>query len=251
VIRTDPVTYQTKVIQFSPRALFEGTQAENYPLQRLDQVVVASQLRPPNLVLLEGEVKRPGYFTIEIGERLSSVFKRAGGFTPSACPQGIVVRRESVKRKQQSELQRFMVSERQRLTAQSAAVAAGAAGGTGPGAVAASVEQQALTLRLQQLDAIASRVELGRVIVRLESIEQLEGAEDDIKLEARDKIMIPQPPQTVSVIGSVKNPSTVVYRVGLRLDDYVKQAGGTTDDANTKEMYVQRDKWTTQYAYVK
>ena len=132
VIRTDPVTYQTKVIQFSPKALFEGTQAENYPLQRLDQVVVASQLRPPNLVLLEGEVKRPGYFTIEIGERLSSVFKRAGGFTPNAFPQGIVVLRESVKRKQQSELQRFIVSERQRLTAQSAAVAAGAAGGTGP-----------------------------------------------------------------------------------------------------------------------
>ena len=251
VIRTDPVTYQTKVIQFSPRALFEGTQAENYPLQRLDQVVVASQLRPPNLVLLEGEVKRPGYFTIEIGERLSSVFKRAGGFTHNAFPQGIIVLRESVKRKQQSELQRFIVSERQRLTAQSAAVAAGAAGGTGPGAVGASVEQQALALRLQQLDAIASRVELGRVIVRLESIEQLEGAEDDIKLEARDKIMIPQPPQTVSVIGSVKNPSTVVYRVGLRLDDYVKQAGGTTEDANTKEMYVMRANGTTDSAYVK
>jgi len=161
------------------------------------------------------------------------------------------VLRESVKRKQQSELQRFIVSERQRLTAQSAAVAAGAAGGTGPGAVAASVEQQALTLRLQQLDAIASRVELGRVIVRLESIEQLEGAEDDIKLEARDKIIIPQPPQTVSVIGSVKNPSTVVYRVGLRLDDYVKQAGGTTEDANTKEMYVMRANGTTDSAYVK
>jgi len=251
VIRTDPVTYQTKVIQFSPKALFEGTQAENHPLQRLDQVVVASQLRPPNLVLVEGEVKRPGYFTIEIGERLSSVFKRAGGFTPNAFPPGIVVIRESVKRKQQSELQRFIASERQRLTAQSAAVAAGTTGVTGTAAMAATAEQQALALRLQQLEAISSRVELGRVVVRLESIEQLEGTEDDIKLEARDKVMIPQPPQTVSVIGSVKNPSTVVHRVGLRLDDYVKQAGGTTEDANTKEMYVMRANGTTDSAYVK
>ena len=117
--------------------------------------------------------------------------------------------------------------------------------------MAASAEQQTLTLRLQQLEAIASRVELGRVVVRFESIEKLEGTEDDIRLEARDRIMIPQPPQTVSVIGSVKNPSTVVYRVGLRLDDYVKQAGGMTEDANTKEMYVTRANGTTESSYLK
>ena len=76
--------------------------------------------------------------TIEIGERLSSVFKRAGGFTPNAFPPGIVVIRESVKRKQQSELQRFIASERQRLTAQSAAVAAGTTGVTGTAAMAAT-----------------------------------------------------------------------------------------------------------------
>jgi len=251
IIRTDLTTYQTKVIQFSPKALFEGNQSENHSLQRLDQVVVASQVRSPNLVLIEGEVKRPGYFTIEIGERLSSVFKRAGGFTPNAFPKGIVLVRESVKRKQQAELERFIASERQRLTAQSAAVAAGTTGVMGTATTAASAEQQTLTLRLQQLEAIASRVELGRVVVRMESIEQLQGTEDDIRLEARDRIMIPQPPQTVSVIGSVKNPSTVVYRVGLRLDDYVKQAGGTTEDANTKEMYVMRANGTTDSAYVK
>jgi protein involved in polysaccharide export with SLBB domain len=90
IVRTDPVTYQTKVIQFSPRALLEGSEADNHVLQRLDQVVVASQHRPPNLVLVEGELKRPGYFTIEMGERLSSVLKRAGGVTQNAFPAGIV-----------------------------------------------------------------------------------------------------------------------------------------------------------------
>jgi protein involved in polysaccharide export with SLBB domain len=251
IIRTDLTTYQTKVIQFSPKALFEGNQSENHSLQRLDQVVVASQLRPPNLILIEGEVKRPGYFTIEVGERLSSAFKRAGGFTPNAFPKGIVLVRESVKRKQQAELDRFIASERQRLAAQSAAVAAGATGVTGTGAVAASAEQQALALRLQQLEAIASRVELGRVVVRLDSIEKLEGTEDDIRLEARDRIMIPQPPQTVSIIGAVRNPSNVVYRIGLGLEDYLRQAGGTTEDANTKEMYVMRANGTTDSSYLK
>lgn len=253
IIRTDPVTYQTRVIQFSPRAVFEGDRSSDHLLQRLDQIVVASQLRSPNLVLVEGEVKRPGYFTIEFGERLSSVLKRAGGFTPNAFPQGITLIRESVKRKQQAELERFIAAERQRLTAQSAGIAAGTASiaaGASLSTYGSIAEQQVLALRLQQLEAVVSRVELGRVVLKMTSIEDLEGTQDDIRLEANDKIVIPQPPQTVSVIGSVKNPSTVVYRPGLRLDDYLRQVGGETAEANRKEMYVMRANGTTESAYL-
>ena len=251
LIRTDPVTYQTKVIQFSPKALFEGNKDEDHALQRLDQIVVATQMRPPNLVVVEGELKRPGYFTIEASERLSSVLKRAGGFTANAFPPGIVLVRESVRQKQQAELERFIAGERQRLTAETAAVTAGATALPGMAAAGQGAGQQVLALRLQQLEAIASRVELGRVVVRMESIEQLEGTEDDVRLEARDRIMIPQPPQTVSIIGSIKNPSTVVYRAGLGLDDYLRQAGGLTEDANKKEMYVMRANGSTDSAYVR
>jgi protein involved in polysaccharide export with SLBB domain len=253
VVRTDPVTYQTKVIQFSPKALFEGSEADNHYLDRLDQVVIASQLRPPALVLIEGEVRRAGYFTIETGERLSSVLKRAGGFTPNAFPNGIMLVRESVKLKQQAELDRFIAAERQRLTAESAGIAAGVAGISAAAAIATSAtlaEQHVLALRLQQLEAIASRVELGRVVVRLDSVERLEGTEDDVILEARDRITIPTPPQTVGIIGSVKNPSTVVYRLGLELKDYLRQAGGVTEDANKSEMYVMRANGTTESRYL-
>src|SRR5437867_12893939 len=85
----------------------------------------------------------------------------------------------------------------------------------------------------------------------MESLEQLERTEDDIKLEGRDRIVIPQPPQTVSIIGAVKNPSNVVYRVGVGLEEYLRQAGGTTEDANTKEVYVMRAKGSTDASYVR
>ena len=253
IVRTDPITYQTQVIQFSPKALLEGNEGENHELQRLDQVVVASQHRPPNLVLVEGELKRPGYFTIEMGERLSSVLKRAGGATQNAFPAGLVISRESVKLRQQAELERFVASERQRLTAQSAGMAAGSTGLNSAAVLTAGgglAEQQVLSLRLQQLEAITSRLELGRVVIRMESVDRLEGTEDDIILEARDRILMPTPPQTVSIIGSVKNPSTVVYRPSLVLDDYLRQAGGMTEDANKKEMYVMRANGTTDSAYL-
>ena len=69
-------------------------------------------------------------------------------------------------------------------------------------------------------------------------------------MEARDRITIPTPPQTVSIIGSVKNPSTVVYRPGLELNDYLRQAGGMTEDANKREMYVMRANGMTDSAYL-
>jgi polysaccharide export outer membrane protein len=112
-------------------------------------------------------------------------------------------------------------------------------------------EQQVLALRLQQLETVASRVELGRVVVNVKSLDELEGTEDDITLESKDRITIPQPPKTVSVIGSVKNPSTVVYRVGWNLEEYVQQAGGMTEEANKHETYVTHANGSTEGAYVR
>jgi protein involved in polysaccharide export with SLBB domain len=251
IVRTDPLTYETKVISFSPKALFDNEKAADIPLQRLDQIVVGTQMRPPSVVFVEGEVRRPGYFTLETGETLSSVLKRAGGFTPAAFPEGIVLVRESVRKRQQLELDRFLVAEKQRLTAQSAAIAAGTIGMVGGAAAGQAAEQQVLSMRLQQLEAVTGRVELGRVVVNVRSIEELEGTEDDVMLEGKDRIAIPQPPKTVSVIGSVKNPSTVVYRVGLNLEDYVHQAGGMTEDASKNEMYVVKANGSTDGTYVR
>jgi protein involved in polysaccharide export with SLBB domain len=251
IVRTDPLTYETKVISFSPKALFDNEKAADIPLQRLDQIVVGTQMRPPHVVFVEGEVRRPGYFTLETGETLSSVLKRAGGFTPAAFPEGIVLVRESVRKRQQLELDRFLVAEKQRLTAQSAAIAAGTIGMVGGAAAGQAAEQQVLSMRLQQLEAVTGRVELGRVVVNVRSIEELEGTEDDVMLEGKDRIAIPQPPKTVSVIGSVKNPSTVVYRVGLNLEDYVHQAGGMTEDASKNEMYVVKANGSTDGTYVR
>lgn len=251
IVRTDPVTYQTTIIPFNPKALFAGDKSADLPLQRLDQIVIGSQVRPPRVVSVDGEVKRPGYYTLESGERLSSVLKRAGGFTANAFPAGIVLIRESVRRNQQAELSRFLAAERQRLTAQSAAIAAGTAGIGGAATSGTMAEQGVLSLRLEQLEAAVSRVELGRVVVHLESLERLEGTDDDIVLEGGDKIHIPQPPKTVSLIGAVKHPTTIVYRPGMDLDEYLAQAGGFTEDANKKEIYVTRANGTTESAYVR
>jgi polysaccharide biosynthesis/export protein len=251
IIRTDPVTYQSKVIPFSPSALFQGDKAEDHVLQRLDQVVVSTQLRRPNLVQVEGEVRRPGRFTIQVGERLSSVLKRAGGLTSQAYPQGILLIRPSVRRAQQNEVERFVILQKQKLLSESAAFAAGGVGVPGVGAMAGSPEQAVLQMQLQALDQLAARVQPGRVVVRMESIAQLEHTLDDIVLEDGDQITMPPVPNTVNVIGAVRNPSTVVYEEGIGVDAYLKRAGGTMETAKEKDIYILRANGSSDQAYGK
>ena len=69
-------------------------------------------------------------------------------------------------------------------------------------------------------------MELGRVVIRLDSIESWKGRKTISFLEREIGLLMPTPPQTVGIIGSVKNPSTVVYRPSLGLNDYLRQAGG-------------------------
>ena len=243
VIRTDPLTYATSVIPFSLKRLFEGNAEDNIELKRLDGIVVTTQLRAPSAVTITGEVKRPGLYPIEIGERLSSVLKRTGGFTERSFPQGLVLIRQSVKASQQVELQRFITAQKQQLLSQAAAYATGGEAGA---------SQAALTLQLQQLDVLAALTPPGRVVVKMKSsLEEFAGTVDDVMLENGDLITVPQPPQTVALVGAVRTPTTVVYREGATLEDYLKQGGGPTEEANPKEIYVVRANGSTDAAYVK
>jgi protein involved in polysaccharide export with SLBB domain len=243
LIRTDPITYAASVVPFSLKRLFEGSAEDNIELKRLDRIVVTTQLRLPSAVSVTGEVKRPGLYPIELGERLSSVLKRTGGFTERSFPQGLILVRQSVKASQQIELQRFVTAQKQQLLSQAASYASGGEAGA---------SQVALPLQLQQLDALAALTPQGRVVVKMKSnIGEFETTSDDVVLEDGDLITIPQPPQTVALVGAVRSPTTVVYREGATLDDYIKQAGGFIEEANQKEIYVVRANGSTDAAYVK
>ena len=243
LIRTDLMTYAPSVVPFSLKRLFEGSAEDNIELKRLDRIVVTTQFRLPSAVSVTGEVKRPALYPIEIGERLSSVLKRAGGFNERAFPYGLVLLRQSVRASQQIELQRFVNAQKQQLLSQAASYASGGDAGAA---------QSALSLQLQQLDALAALTPPGRVVIKMKtSLGEFEHSPDDVMLENGDLIAVPQPPQTVALVGAVRTPTTVVHREGATLEDYLKQVGGLTDEANQKEIYVVRANGSTDAAYVK
>ena len=108
-----------------------------------------------------------------------------------------------------------------------------------------------LQVQLQALDQLAGRIQPGRIVVKVGSLEELAGSREDLTLEEGDQITIPQLPQTVTTVGAVRAQTSVVYQEGFQIDDYIRLAGGTTADADKKSIYLLRADGSTEASYAK
>jgi protein involved in polysaccharide export with SLBB domain len=71
-------------------------------------------------------------------------------------------------------------------------------------------------------------------------LKQWNNSSSDIQVRAGDTIYIPKKPTSVLVDGSVYNPTAVSFKPGKSAGWYLRQAGGPTNMANTKAMFVIR-----------
>lgn len=212
-----------------------GEASQNLALRNLDTLTVRpipeSELNRE--VLVKGEVARPGPYTVQRGERLSSLIRRAGGFTSRAYPKGAVFLRESVKAAQQAELKKLSALHAQHLSAEASSLAMG-----GLDKPQAEAQKEVLSIQKQAPEKFSAQVTLGRMVVRVDVPEKLEQTPDDLVLEPGDQLEIPSLPTTVSVLGSVRNPTALRYRDGAEPNEYVRVAGGLTSDADWEGAYL-------------
>lgn len=183
---------------------------------------------------LAGEVTYPGEYGIQEGEKLSSVLKRAEGFRSTAYPAGAVLVRAQVREleeKSRSELVRQIES-------------------TSPGAkfspsLTGSDDAAALQLMAQQQQQVLQKLRntppSGRLVIKVSSdIASWENTPVDIEMRTGDVLTIPKKPSFILVSGQVYNPAAITYVPGKNAGWYLKRAGGQTDMANHKEIFVIR-----------
>jgi len=170
-------------------------------------------------IAVTGEVMHPGRYGIQSGERLSSILKRAGGFTEDAYPYGAVLERAQVREisaKRRDEL----VS---RLQEQS-----------GPQTSAKNPNQ----LLLDKLKEIPAS---GRLVVHISTdVSKWQNTPADVEIRPGDTLYIPKRPNFVVVAGQVYNPTALSFSQGKNAGWYLRQAGGPTNTANKKEIFVIR-----------
>ncbi|MGA8878626.1 MAG: SLBB domain-containing protein, partial [Candidatus Korobacteraceae bacterium] len=183
---------------------------------------------------LKGEVQFPGSYGINEGERLSSLIKRAGGFRNTAFPAGSVLERVEVRQLEEKGRQELI----RRIEASTSTVHfSPASTGQDQAAILQAVQQQ----QTQTLNRLRSEPAVGRLVIDISAnIKDWEGTPADVYLRAGDVVTIPRKPNFVLAYGQVYNPTAITYVPGKTADWYLAQAGGPTELALKKAIYVIR-----------
>ncbi len=173
-------------------------------------------------VRLLGQVKFPGVYTVKRGEKLSSVIKRAGGFTEYSFPEGAIFTRESIRQQEQQQLQKLSQDLRRDIASKS---------------FQSSVTESRLSYSdmdrlLKDLSSINA---LGRLVIDLPAMTR---GELDIEMRNKDTLYIPSQRNTVSVIGEVNVSTSHIYDQGVSIEEYIKRSGGLKQRADEGRIYI-------------
>lgn len=224
--------YSVEVLSVSLTKARSGDVNQDPLLKANDEITVRSEMRATRTITLTGQVMRPGQYVIAEGERLSSVLERAGGFTSRASLKGAVFSRASLRKVEQEQLNSFVRVQEQRILAEASTTTIG--GEREDGAIGTAVVQA----RRDFLRALSSRVALGRVVIKLSPPEQLRNSADDIVVSDGDSLEVPEPVDSVLVLGSVRSSTSVLYAPNVGVDYYVNRVGGYAKEADKKEIHI-------------
>jgi protein involved in polysaccharide export with SLBB domain len=185
-------------------------------------------------VTIEGQVRFPGTYGFQEGERLSSVLRRAGGFRETAYPAGAVLVREQVRELEQKSREELI---RQIETSSAAARLSPNLGSNDSGQTLKLIQAQ----QDQVLTQLKSQPPSGRQVVHITAdIDSWANTPVDIELRRGDVLTIPKRPSFVLVTGQVYNVTALTFTPGKTAGWYLQHAGGTSDTANRKNILVVR-----------
>ena len=185
------------------------------------------------MIAVKGEVIHPGTYGIQEGERLSSVLMRAGSFRSDAYPYGVIFERKQVQ--QLEEENREQLIRQVRIDGANLTLIPEQDADQKMAKEAAVNQWQSALQKLQ--DSPPS----GRLVVHIsKDLKHWANTAADIQVRAGDVIYVPKRPNFVMVDGSVYNPTAVTYKPGKDAGWYLRQAGGPTNSANKKAVFVIR-----------
>lgn len=224
--------------QIELASVMAGNTRANAPLHNGD-VLTIRQLPGWNdlgaTIQVRGEVKHAGSYGIQPGEKLSSVLERAGGFMPDAYPYGAVLVRPEVR-----ELEDRSHSELiERVREEQVSLKLASTTATDPDV---KLSDEAAYQQWQNtLDSLINNPPVGRVMIQVSSnIRTWQNTARDVAVRAGDMLVIPKRPSYVVVEGQVYSPTAVAFRPGRSAKWYLSQAGGPTNLANKKAIFVVR-----------
>jgi len=177
-------------------------------------------------VTLTGQVKFPGKYSIQRGEKLSQVLARAGGLTKDAFPQGTVFTRKQIREQESMQLSKLMQQLRSDIAAKNL-----------------SAESEGMQTKPEDAIMMIAEIEkakpIGRLVIDLEQVLKAD-PEFDLLVEEGDELYVPYHQTTVAVVGEVQHASSHRFKAGMSVQDYLQLAGGFRKRADDERVYVIR-----------
>lgn len=183
----------------------------NIKLSPNDVVVVRRKAGYQSLesVSIVGMVQFPGPYTLSIrSERVSSIFKRAGGALPDADLSGAYIRRT------RSETEIKMAEESLKK-------------------IKNSVKDTTVAI---DTDGVLNKHE--QIPLDLQYIINNPGSTMDMILKENDEIIVPKYDAQVKISGFVSSPTIIPFQNNLKLTDYISAAGGFNGRGWKGKVYV-------------
>ncbi|MEA3306592.1 MAG: SLBB domain-containing protein, partial [Elusimicrobiota bacterium] len=208
--------------------------SKDFKLQNNDHIMIKpiADWKLYKMVDILGEVKHKGTYTVKKGEKLSSILKRAGGFTEQAYAKGIVFTRESVRVRQQKNLTEIANRLEKQLLVEGSVKVGNSI--SSEDIDAKKNEMQAKTKFVESLRKLKAN---GRVFIKLKTIEKLENSDYDIEMEEGDKIFIPSKSSVINVSGAVMAQGSYVYSA-KNFSNYVNMAGGYSEYSDKGRTFI-------------
>jgi protein involved in polysaccharide export with SLBB domain len=220
---------------------------DNVQLQPGDTVTIFSQndVAVPMdkrrvFVRVEGEVRVPGVYQMTAGDTLQSLLAKAGGPTSSAYLFGTAFYRETVRREQQTNLERAADKLEAQLRSEQAKGLANMRELTGADAAVMQAQRQVeMEVASEAINRFRHMKATGRIAFGIEPTEKSFAHLPQLKLENGDRLVVPAKPAFVNVFGAVNVEASPLWRPNSRVSDYLKVAG-VTPDADTDNVFVMR-----------
>ncbi|MDH3538106.1 MAG: SLBB domain-containing protein, partial [Gammaproteobacteria bacterium] len=222
----------TEVINVDLDAALGGNESANMVLTEHDNLRIS---RIPDwdtlwTVALDGEVKFPGEYRIRQGETLGQVLERAGGLTDAAFPEGSIFLRESLREKEQEQIEVLT----RRLEADLTSLSLQNVDTTG---------SETLNTGRQLLAQLRATEAVGRLVIDLDQLvagSTSRSRVSDVELRDGDRLLVPKKAQEVTVIGETQQNTSHLHQPGLSREGYIQMSGGLTRRADRKLIYVVR-----------
>ncbi len=217
-----------EVVSFEPNGSTQVSRYYNYadvmsgsPLLHFEDQVMVREIPnyfDPKFVQIIGFVKYPGYYKINENETLlSEIIHQAGGFRKNASLIDATLTRHTGAVEEDPEFERLKIMLRADMT---------------------DDEYDYLKAK--------SRQRVGKVVVDFNQLFNKGDKSEDLILKRGDVINIPEAKDYVILLGQVVSPGNIIYHPELKVDDYIKLAGGfgwRAEDGDVRVIKANSGEW--------